>query len=120
MADEKNKEENQKDEVIANLERMLENMPENSKRPILDLIKKRKVELGLMESDLPIAGYGSKKTRTKARQVPKERIESLEKIAKGIGKVKETEEAAVQNIDVKEEPLRKDRKLLEETDSYKY
>jgi hypothetical protein len=112
----------QKDSVLANLERMLESMPENSKQPIRNLINKRKVELGLMKSELLPAGYKLKKLRKKEppRKPSKETIEALSKIAKGIGKIKETTVEAQKDIDLKEEPLKKERKIEEEADSYKY
>jgi hypothetical protein len=110
------------DEVLVRLERMLESMPENSRQPIRKLIKKRKVELGLMESDLLPAGYQLKKARTKPvqKKASKDTLESLNKIARGIGKIKETNKEIHPDIDVKDEPLKKERKIEEETDSYKY
>ena len=112
----------QKDSVLANLERMLESMPENSRQPILNLINKRKVELGLMASGLPPAGYKLKKPKKREppKKPSKEKIEALGKIAKGVGKILETKEEVHKDIDVKDEPLRKERKIEEETDSYKY
>lgn len=114
--------ENPKDETLEKLERMLENMPENSRQPIRDLINKRKVELGLMKSGLPPAGYKLKKRAKKAIPVKPSRktVESLSKIAKGVGKVPEIKGEVRQDIDVKDEPLKKERKLTEESDSYKY
>jgi hypothetical protein len=111
-----------KDEMLAQLERMMESMPENSRQPILNLIKKRKVELGLMASDLPPAGYLLKKPRKKAepKQVPKETQNALRKIAQSVGKIKETKGIVSQDIDVKEEPLKKDKKIQEDANSYKY
>ncbi len=111
-----------KDEVLTRLERMLESMPENSKQPIRNLINKRKVELGLMKSELPAAGYLLKKPRKKAepRKPSKETKESLGNIARNIGKIKEGKEIIPKEIDVKDEPLKKERKINEETDSYKY
>jgi hypothetical protein len=58
--------EKQKDESLENLERMLEKLPENARKPILDLINKRKVELGLLKSELKPLGYKLKKGRSKA------------------------------------------------------
>jgi hypothetical protein len=111
-----------KDEVLEKLEKMLESMPENARQPIRDLINKRKVELGLVKSGLPMAGYRLRKTENKvlARKPSKETVKSLNKIAKGVGKVKEPEDKVRPDIDVKDEPLKKDRKLTEESDSYKY
>lgn len=111
----------EKDETLAKLERMLENMSENSRQPILELIRKRKVELGLLKSELPAAGYKLKKSKTRAkpRPQPKE-SEALRKIAMNIGRVQETKETIPRDIDVKDEPLKKDKKPVEEVDSYKY
>ncbi len=111
-----------KDEVLEKLEKMLESMPENARPPIRDLINKRKVELGLMKSGLPMAGYRLRKTEKKAppRKPSKETVKSLNKIAKGVGKIMEQEDEVNQDIDVKDEPLKKDRKISEESDSYKY
>jgi hypothetical protein len=47
-------------------------------------------------------------------------MESLHRIAQGIGRIKEKEEILPHDIDMKEEPLKKDKKALEEVDSYKY
>ncbi len=112
----------QKDKVLENLERMMESMPENSRQPIRNLINRRKVELGLMESGLPPAGYKLKKPKKKEppKRPSKETIEALGKIARGVGKIRETKEEALKDIDVKDEPLKKERKIEEETDSYKY
>lgn len=114
-----------KDKVLEDLERMLEGLSENSKQPILELIRKRKVELGLLSSDLPNAGYKLRKRRTQpAHGIDKINREaskdSLRKIALGVGRVSETRETKPQDIDVKDEPLKKDKKALEEADSYKY
>lgn len=113
---------NPKDETLQKLESMLENLPENSRQPIRDLINKRKVELGLMKSGLLPAGYKLKKRAKKAVPVKpsKKTVASLSKIAKGVGKVLEMKGEVSQDIDVKDEPLKKDRKLTEESDSYKY
>lgn len=111
-----------KDEVLEKLENMLANMPENARQPIRDLINKRKVELGLMKSGLPMAGYRLRKTEKKAppRKPSKETINSLNKIAKSVGKVRELDEEVGMDIDLKDEPLKKDRKFTEDSDSYKY
>ncbi len=112
----------QKDEVLTQLERMLESMPENSKQPIRNLINKRKVEIGLMKSELPAAGYILKKPRKRAepKKPSKETKESLGNIARNVGKIKEGKEIIPKEIDVKDEPLKKERKIKEEIDSYKY
>ena len=112
----------EKDKSLENLERMLEKMPEGSRKPILDLINKRKVELGLLKSELKPAGYILKKGRAKPKPRPqtKESMESLRKIADGIGKVPEKSQMTTRDLDVKDEPLKKDKKALEEVDSYKY
>ncbi|MCX9011942.1 MAG: hypothetical protein OIN66_12565 [Candidatus Methanoperedens sp.] len=120
MDNESNNTEPIKDEMLTKLESMLKTMPESSRQPILDLINKRKVELGLMNSGLPHAGYKLKKSRAKPRPVSKESKESLRKIAMKVGTVKETEDVVPHDIDIKNEVLKKDKKLLEETDSYKY
>ncbi|MFA4955618.1 MAG: hypothetical protein WC556_01430 [Candidatus Methanoperedens sp.] len=114
--------EEKKDASLENLERMLEKLPEGARKPILDLINKRKVELGLMKSELKPAGYILKKGRVKTKPKPqtKESMESLRKIAQGIGRIKEIEKISPHDIDMKEEPLKKDKKALEEVDSYKY
>jgi len=111
-----------KDESLENLERMLEKLPEGARKPILDLINKRKVELGLMKSELKPAGYILKKARVKTKSKPptKESMESLRKIAQGIGRIKDREGISPHDIDMKDEPLKKDKKALEEVDSYKY
>ncbi|GFO95957.1 hypothetical protein ig2599ANME_0139 [groundwater metagenome] len=111
-----------KDEMLEKLEQMLESMPENARQPILDLINKRKVELGLMKSGLPTAGYRLRKTEKKAapRKPSKETVKSLSKIAMGVGKVREPKDDVSRDIDVKDEPLKKERKITEESDSYKY
>ncbi len=111
-----------KDESLENLERMLEKLPEGARKPILDLINKRKVELGLMKSELKPAGYILKKGKIKSKPKPPttESMESLRKIAQGIGRIKETEVISPHDMDMKDEPLKKDKKTLEEVDSYKY
>jgi phosphoribosylamine--glycine ligase len=112
----------EKDAMLAKLEHMLANMSENSRQPILELIRRRKVELGLLKSELPPAGYKLKKSRTRAkpRPQPKESEDSLRKIAMNVGRVQETKETIPHDIDVKDEPLKKDKKPVEEVDSYKY
>jgi len=112
----------EKDKSLENLERMLEKLPENARKPILDLINKRKVELGLLKSELKPAGYILKKGRAKPKSKPqtKESKESLRKIAENIGRVKEINETNFHDVDVKDEPLKKDKKPIEEVDSYKY
>jgi len=112
----------EKDKSLDNLERMLEKLPENARKPILDLINKRKVELGLLKSELKPAGYILKKAKSKPKPKPqtKESMESLRKIAENIGRVKEIKETDYHDIDVKDEPLKKEKKTLEEVDSYKY
>jgi len=99
----------EKDKSLENLERMLEKMPEGSRKPILDLINKRKVELGLLKSELKPAGYILKKGRAKPKPRPqtKESMESLRKIADGIGKVPEKSQMTTRDLDVKDEPLKK-------------
>jgi len=111
-----------KDAMLEKLEQMLESMPENARQPIRDLINKRKVELGLMKSGLPSAGYRLRKTEKKAppRKPSKETVKSLNKIAKSVGKVMEPVDEVSQDIDIKDEPLKKERKITEESDSYKY
>ncbi|MCZ7380591.1 MAG: hypothetical protein O8C64_03325 [Candidatus Methanoperedens sp.] len=112
----------EKDKSLENLERMLEKLPENARKPILDLINKRKVELGLLKSELKPAGYILKKGRAKPKPKPqtKESKESLRKIAENVGRVKEINETNFHDVDVKDEPLKKDKKPIEEVDSYKY
>ncbi len=112
----------EKDKSLENLERMLEKLPENARKPILDLINKRKVELGLMKSELKPAGYILKKRRAKPKPKPqtKESKESLRKIAENVGRIKEINETNFHDVDVKDEPLKKDKKPIEEVDSYKY
>lgn len=111
----------EKDKSLEDLEKMLEKLPEAAQKPILDLIKKRKVELGILKSELKPAGYILKKRKTKPKPKPvtKESMESLRKIAENIGKIKEIKEN-FHDVDVKDEPLKKDKKTLEEVDSYKY
>ncbi len=107
------------DSVLARLERMLKNTPESSRQPIINLINKRKVELGLLSSDLPIAGY---KLGKKVKSIPikqEKGKDSLRKIAMSVGRITEVKEAP-HDIDVKDEPLKKDKKIVEEADSYKY
>jgi len=122
----------EKDALLARLEDMLLKLPENRRQPILDLINKRKVELGLLKSELPIAGYRLKKhpkdtnavpvprQPPKRKSVPAKNKEAIRKIAKSIGKITETGGVIPRDIDIKDEPLKKDKKVLEETDSYKY
>jgi hypothetical protein len=114
--------EDKKDASLENLERMLEKLPEGARKPILDLMNKRKVELCLMKSELKPAGYILKKQRIKTKPKPqtKEGMESLRKIAQGLGKIKEKEEISPHDMDMKDEPLKKDKKALGEVDSYKY
>ncbi|VVB88527.1 Uncharacterised protein [uncultured archaeon] len=114
--------ENKKDEMLEKLERILETTPENSKQPIRNLINKRKVELGLMKSELLVAGYKLKKSARKAvpRKPSKATMKSLTQIAKGVGRVSEKKDEVSVDIDVKDEPLKKERKITEENDSYKY
>jgi hypothetical protein len=114
--------EKQKDESLENLERMLDKLPENARKPILDLINKRKVELGLLKSELKPLGYKLKKGRAKPKPKPqtRESMESLRKIAGNIGRVKEPTETNFHDVDVKDEPLKKEKKAIEEVDSYKY
>ncbi|MCZ7358334.1 MAG: hypothetical protein O8C66_03060 [Candidatus Methanoperedens sp.] len=115
--------EKEKDEVLDHLESMLKRMPENARQPILNLINKRKVELGLMKSELPLAGYKLKKRRSKPRQSTKEindSRESLKKIAMNVGIVAEKQRPIKGDIDIKNEPLKKEKKAIEEADSYKY
>ncbi len=110
-----------KDKVLADLERMLETMPENSRQSILELINKRKVELGLQKSGLPPAGYKLKKSRKREKPLlTKETKDSLHEIAMNVGRVSETRQTSSNDIDFKEEPLKKEKKAIEEVDSYKY
>lgn len=122
----------EKDAVLARLENMLEKLPENGRQPIIDLINRRKVELGLLKSELPIAGYRLKnkhpkdtnavpipRTRPK-KPIPKKNKDAIRKIAKTVGRITETEDVVFRDIDIKDEPLKKDKKVLEETDSYRY
>ncbi len=107
------------DSVLARLERMLKNTPESSRQPIINLINKRKVELGILSSNLPIAGYKlEKKAKSRPRKQEKGK-DSLRKIAMSVGRITEVKEAP-HDIDVKDEPLKKDKKIIEEADSYKY
>ncbi len=111
----------EKDKVLANLERMLENTAENSRQPIINLINKRKVELGLQKSELPTAGYKLKKRGKREKPPLSEKSKTaLREIAMNIGKLPETGETDHHDIDVKDEPLKKDKKAIEEVDSYKY
>ncbi len=119
----------EKDALLAKLERMLENAPENSRQPLIELVNKRKVELGLLKSELLPAGYKLKKRGARAKPAPqakagkqeqKKSKESLRKIAMGVGRITETKEIPSHDIDVKDEPLKKDKKPLEEADSYTY
>ncbi|HEY9246825.1 MAG TPA: hypothetical protein VIO11_08270 [Candidatus Methanoperedens sp.] len=110
-----------KDKVLSDLERMLENAGENSKQPIINLINKRKVELGMQKSGLPHAGYKLKKSRKHERpHQTEESKSSLREIAMNVGRIPETRETDLHDIDVKDEPLKKDKKAIEEVDSYKY
>ena len=110
-----------KDKVLADLERMLETMPENSRQPILELINKRKVELGLQKSGLPPAGYKLKKSRKREKPpLTKETKDSLHEIAVNVGRISETKQISSNDIDFKDEPLKKDKKAIEDIDSYKY
>lgn len=112
----------EKDKVLANLERMLESQSGSSRQPILDLINKRKVELGILKSDLPAAGYKLKKSRKQAKPGSqlKDSKDSLRKIALTVGRVPEIKQTVPHDIDVRDEPLKKDKKPIEEVDSYKY
>lgn len=110
----------QKDKILEKLERMLESLPEKSKAPVLDLIHKRKVELGLQKSELPPAGYRLRKGKPKPKPQTKESKESLRKIAMGVGLIPEIKQPNLQDLDVKDEPLKKEKKAVEEADSYKY
>jgi len=114
--------EKQKDKSLENLERMLEKLPENARNPILDLINKRKVELGLLKSELKPLGYKLKKGNAKPKPKPqtKQSMEYLRKIAENIGRIKEKDETDFHDVDVKDEPLKKEKKAIEEVDSYKY
>ncbi len=107
-----------KDKSLENLERMLESLPETSRKPILDLINKRKVELGLLKSDLKPAGYILKKRKIKPQT--RESKESLRKIAMGVGRINESKIIEIKDVDVKDEPLKKPKNVAEDTDSYKY
>jgi hypothetical protein len=111
-----------RDAMLEKLEQMLESMPEDARQPIRDLINKRKVELGLMKSELPSAGYRLRKTEKKVppRKPSKETVKSLNKIARSVGKVREPGDEVSKDIDIKDEPLKKERKITEESDSYKY
>ncbi len=118
----------EKDKSLDNLERMLEKLPENARKPILDLIHKRKVELGLLKSELKPAGYLLKKGKARqkpdSRPRPKAQIEqskeSLRIIAKNIGKIKEIKEIDFHDVDIIEKPAPKEKKTLQEIDTYKY
>jgi|GEM_PF-18496 len=107
------------DSVLARLERMLKNTPESSRQPIMNLINKRKVELGLLSSDLPVAGYKLEKKAKPRPKREKKSKDSLRKIAMSVGRITEVKETP-HDIDVKDEPLKKDKKIIEEADSYKY
>jgi len=110
----------EKDAALLNLERMLEKMPEKSRQPIIDLINKRKVELGLMKSELKPMGYKLRTNKRKPKPpLSKEKKEEIQKIAAGVGRVAGTKQV-ISNIDMKDEPLKKDKKAIEEADSYKY
>jgi hypothetical protein len=110
----------QKDKVLEKLEHMLESLPEKSRQPILDLINKRKVELGIKKSELLPAGYKLKRAKPKPRPQTIESKESLRKIAMGVGLIPEIKQQILQDLDVKDEPLKKEKKTIEEADSYKY
>ncbi len=111
----------EKDKVLADLERMLKNTAENSRQPIINLINKRRVELGLQKSELPPAGYKLKKRRRHEKPaLSEESKNSLREIAMNIGKVPEVGETNHHEIDLKDEPLKKEKKAVEEADSYKY
>ena len=121
MENENHNPEVEKDASLLNLERMLEKMPEKSRQPILDLINKRKVELGLKKSELKPMGYKLRTNKRKARPVvSSEKKEEIRKIAAGIGRISETKQVISSNIDVKDEPLKREKKAIEEVDSYKY
>ncbi len=111
-----------KDATLEKLEKMLESIPENARKPIRDLINKRKVELGIMKSGLPRAGYRLRKKgkKTSPKNPSKETLKSLSKIAEGVGTVRERGEEVSKDIDVKDQPLKIDRKITEDPDSYKY
>ena len=104
--------EKQKDKSLENLERMLEKLPENARKPILDLIT----------TELKPLGYKLKKGRAKPKPKlqTRENMESLRKIAENIGRVKEPTETNFHDVDVKDEPLKKEKKAIEEVDSYRY
>jgi len=71
-----------KDATLENLRKCLRACLK-CKTAIRDLINKRKVELGLMKSGLPQAGYRLRKRRKKPRQkASKETVKSLNKIAR--------------------------------------
>lgn len=110
----------EKDKVLAQLERMLESTSESSKQPVLELIKKRKVELGIIKSELPAAGYKLKKSRVQKKSKKNESKESLRRIAMSLGRILETKGTPSHDIDIKDEPLKKEKKPIEEADSYKY
>ncbi|MCE8425515.1 MAG: hypothetical protein J5U17_07025 [Candidatus Methanoperedens sp.] len=120
MNEEETKAAPQKDKVLLSLEQMLVALPENARQPIINLINKRKVELGLAKSDLLTSGYKLKKKKEKRVPQSKESKDSLRKIAMSVGRVRETKEIILHDIDVKEEPLKKSKKTIEEADSYKY
>lgn len=122
----------EKDKSLDNLERMLEKLPENAKKPILDLIHKRKVELGLLKSELKPAGYILKKgkeskQKQKLEQKREKKIEkkteknldSLRKIAQNIGTIKEKEKDDFHDVDFIDES-QKVKKPPKDVDSYKY
>ena len=126
------KNEPEKDALLSKLEDMLLKLPENSRQPITDLINKRKVELGLLKSELPIAGYRLKGKHPKdtnavpiprkkpKNPIPRKNKDAIRKIAKTVGRITETDCVVGLDIDIKDEPLKKDKKVLEEADSYKY
>ena len=120
MIEEEKKAATQKDEVLMKLEQMLATLPDNSKQAIINLINKRKVELGIEKSELLPFGYKLKKKKQKPIPQTKASMDSLKKIALSVGRVQETKGIVSQDIDVKEEPLKKGKKAIEEVDSYKY
>lgn len=121
----------EKDKSLADLERMLEKLPENARKPILDLIHRRKVELGLLESELKPAGYILKKRKSKPASKPEwkkekkpekkieKNLESLRNIAKTIGTIKEKEKIVFHDVAIIDESS-KEKKVLKDIDSYKY
>ena len=122
----------EKDAILSRFEDMLLKLPENKRQPIIDLINRRKVELGLLQSELPHAGYRLKNKHPKdtnavpiprkkpKKPIPRKNKDALRKIAQTVGRITETENVIAHDIDIKDEPLKKDKKVLEESDSYKY